>query len=412
MRKTDEMTQPSIDSALLKSIIETAVDAIVVITRDGNVCLVNPATEKLFGYQSSELVGRNVSVLMPEPDHSRHDGYLRNFQTSGERKIIGIGREVEGRRKDGSTFPMYLSVAEAQFGDKGYYTGIIHDLSEQKAYESALRNSEQHLRDVTEAASDWTWEMDKQFRLSFVSDRFRSLTGVALTRVVGQTRWELADENPASAAWKQHMDDLEHHRPFRDFVYRARFAEAPGRIFHFKISGKPVFDKAGRFEGYRGTGTDVTEHVLAKRALRESRRSLETLVSNVQGMVYRCSNDRDWSMEFVSEGGRDITGHPPAVLMQGAVTYASLIHPDDRESAAVQAAQLAQGLNSEVEYRLLRADGEVIWVLQLAKIAWLLVVMSCSFNLVFSLTFLTNYWIANPNILAILNTKDSSLVGG
>ncbi len=185
-----------IDSVLLKSIVESAVDAILVITADGRICLTNPATEKLFGYAAAELLGKNVSILMPEPYHSQHDGYLHNYLTSGERKIIGIGRQVEGRRQDGSTFPMYLSVAEVQHGEVGYFTGIIHDLSQQKAIETALRKSEQHLRDVTEAASDWTWEMDRRFRLSFVSDRFYTLTGVAPEEVVGRTHWDLAGEEP------------------------------------------------------------------------------------------------------------------------------------------------------------------------------------------------------------------------
>ena len=123
MHENNEIIKPSldgeIDSVLLKSIFETAVDAILVINGDGIIHLVNPATEKLFGYQSAELVGQNVSMLMPEPYHSSHDGYLENYHKTGERKIIGIGREVEGWRKDGSSFPMYLSVAQARHGGRG-----------------------------------------------------------------------------------------------------------------------------------------------------------------------------------------------------------------------------------------------------------------------------------------------------
>ncbi|MEN8180361.1 MAG: PAS domain S-box protein [Pseudomonadota bacterium] len=367
MREDNEIINPpndsEIDSLLLKSIVETAVDAIVVITADGQICLANPATEKLFGYQATELIGRNVSVLMPEPHRSRHDGYLHNYLKTGEHKIIGIGRDVEGLCKDGSTFPMYLSVAEVQYGEQPYFTGIIHDLSEQKAIEGALRKSEQHLRDVTEAASDWTWEMDRRFRFTFVSERFYSLTGVAQEKVVGQTRWELAGEGLESDIWRRHFYDLEHHRPFRDFVYRPCFGGTPGRYFHFKVSGKPVFDNAGQFQGYRGTGSDVTEHILAKRALRESRRSLETLVSNVPGMVYRCQNSHERSMEFVSEGGKDLTGYRPAELVGGAVTFESLIHPEDREKVwhEVQTA-LSAHLPFDLTYRISTATGEEKWL--------------------------------------------------
>jgi PAS domain S-box-containing protein len=356
-------TDSEIDSILLKSIIESTVDAIIVINGDGRICLSNPATERLFGYKVSELLGKNVSILMPEPYHSQHDGYLHSYLGGGEPKIIGVGRQVEGRRKDGTTFPMYLSVAEVLHGERHYFTGIIHDLSQQKAIEGALRKSEQHLRDVTEAASDWTWEMDRRFRLSYVSNRFYTLTGVSPEEVVGRTHWELAGENPESPFWKEHCDDLEQHRPFRDFVFRPRFGDAPGWDFHFKVSGKPVFDEFGRFHGYRGTGTDVTEHVLARRALRESRRSLETLMSNVPGMVYRCRNDRERRMEFVSEGGKGLTDYPPEGLVDGNVTFASLIHHDDLPLVwkEIQTA-VAMQVPFELTYRIRTATGEDKWV--------------------------------------------------
>ena len=347
------------DSVLLKAIVETAVDAIVVITDDGLIRQANPATQRLFGYPLDELLGQNVSMLMPEPHHTQHDDYLRNYLETGERKIIGVGREVRGRRRDGSTFPMYLSVTEVYYGDRRYFAGIIHDLSDQKAIETALRESEQHLRDVTEAASDWTWEMDREFRLTFVSNRFYELTGVAPAVVVGRKRWELAGEDPESPRWRLHRDDLERHRPFRDFVYSPRLGDAPGRVLHFKVSGKPLFDIQGAFLGYRGTGTDVTEHVLARRALSESRRSLETLMANVPGMVYRCRNDRDRAMEFVSEGGRSIVGYPPGALVEGGITFGSLIHPDDREAVwnDVQSALPARSA-FELTYRIRTATGE------------------------------------------------------
>ncbi len=359
----DSSRNRDIDTVLLKSIVEAAVDAILVITEDGIIRMVNPATEQLFGYRAKELLGKNVSILVPEPHHGRHDAYLRNYQTTGERRIIGLGREVEGLRKDGNTFPMYLSVAKVKHEERDYFTGIIHDLSEQKAIESALRESEQHLRDVTEAASDWTWEMDQQFRFKFVSERFYRLTGAAPEEVVGRTRWELAAENPQAGRWRQHLEDLQCHRPFRDLVYRPRFGTAPEHIFHFKESGKPIFDGVGQFQGYRGTGTDVTEHLLAKRALRESRRSLETLVSNVPGMVYRCKNDDDWNMEFVSDGGKDLTGYQPADFVSGEVTFASLIHGEDRTMVwdEVQAAlSVRQPFN--LTYRITTAAGEEKWL--------------------------------------------------
>ena len=134
-----EKGHDDIDSALLKAIVDAAVDAILVIDEVGCIRMANPATERLFGYSSGDLLGENVSLLMPEPHRSAHDAYLRHHLRTGERKIIGIGREVSGLRRDGSTFPMYLSVGEVRHLDHRYFAGIIHDLSERRQTETTLR---------------------------------------------------------------------------------------------------------------------------------------------------------------------------------------------------------------------------------------------------------------------------------
>ena len=100
----------------LRSIIDSAVDAIIVIDHRGHIESFNPAAERLFGYPTGEVVGRNVSMLMPSPYHEEHDGYLGRYLASGDRKIIGIGREVTGRRRDGSSVPLHLSVGEMTIG--------------------------------------------------------------------------------------------------------------------------------------------------------------------------------------------------------------------------------------------------------------------------------------------------------
>lgn len=119
--------------------VETAVDAIVVIDERGCVQSINRATVRLFGYDPADVVGCNVSMLMPEPDRSAHDGYIAAFCSTGQAKIIGIGREVAGRRKDGSTFPAELSVAEWRVGDQRYFTGIMRDITVRKEHEAHVR---------------------------------------------------------------------------------------------------------------------------------------------------------------------------------------------------------------------------------------------------------------------------------
>lgn len=117
---------------LFRMLIATAVDGIMVIDTEGTVQIFNAACERLFGYAPEEVLGRNVKMLMPTPYREEHDGYLAHHVKTGERRIIGIGREVVGQRKDGTTFPMYLSVGEGSIEGKTIFVGIIHDLTERE----------------------------------------------------------------------------------------------------------------------------------------------------------------------------------------------------------------------------------------------------------------------------------------
>lgn len=126
------------DQALLSAIMETAVDAIIVIDGDGIIQTVNPATKRLFGYEYAEMIGQNVKRLMPTPFREEHDGYLRNYRNTGHPKIIGIGREVLGKRKDDSIFPMHLAVSQLALGEERLYAGIVRDITDLKTTEAEL----------------------------------------------------------------------------------------------------------------------------------------------------------------------------------------------------------------------------------------------------------------------------------
>src|SRR5204862_190555 len=120
---------PSNEAHLLRAVVDTAVDGVILIDADGRVLMFNPACERLFGYSAAEVIGRNVKMLMPAPYRDEHDHYLDNFHRTGVKKIIGSGREVTGRRRDGTTFPMGLSVGEARQEGQSIFVGIIHDLT-------------------------------------------------------------------------------------------------------------------------------------------------------------------------------------------------------------------------------------------------------------------------------------------
>ena len=137
-RKLGELAQQSSETRW-RSVVDSAVDGIIVIDERGRIEAFNAAAERLFGYTEAEVLGKNVSMLMPSPYRDEHDGYLGRYAHTGTKKIIGIGREVTGQRKDRTTFPLHLSVGEMVIGGQRRFTGILHDLSERVAIEERLR---------------------------------------------------------------------------------------------------------------------------------------------------------------------------------------------------------------------------------------------------------------------------------
>jgi PAS domain S-box-containing protein len=124
-----------------RAVIDAAVDGIIVIDSAGRIEAFNAAAERMFGYREADVLGHNISMLMPEPDRSKHDGYIRHHLDTGEKRIIGIGRAVTGLRLDGQRFPLHLSVGEFEIDGGKHFTGILHDLSRRTELEEQLREA-------------------------------------------------------------------------------------------------------------------------------------------------------------------------------------------------------------------------------------------------------------------------------
>lgn len=134
--KAEEQLRES--EARAKAILETTVDGIITIGVRGNIKSFNNAAEEIFGYKEEEVIGENVSILMPSPHQEQHDQYIKNYLQTGEKKIIGSGREVRGKRKDGSIFPMELAVSEVTWGNEKIFTGSVKDISDRRTLENEI----------------------------------------------------------------------------------------------------------------------------------------------------------------------------------------------------------------------------------------------------------------------------------
>ncbi len=164
-RSLQESADALMDSeARTRAILDTAVDAIVTIGGGGVIQAVNPAMTVLFGYEADELVGANISMLMPSPDREQHDGYLDRYRRTGERRIIGFGRELVGQRKDGSLVPLHLSVGEMELGGRRVYTGILRDITAQREASTALERARDDAEEANRAKSRFLANMSHELR--------------------------------------------------------------------------------------------------------------------------------------------------------------------------------------------------------------------------------------------------------
>lgn len=178
------------NAALLIAIIQNAIDGILTIDERGKIESINPSACKLFEYTPEEVIGKNVSMLMPPPDKAQHDEYLNRYQRTGHAHIIGVGREVVGLKKDGAVFPFRLGISEVQYSGRKIYTGFIHDLSREKEAENQLKEYAAHLEELVEertkslnatvealqtAKEEVSLSLEKEKELGLLKSRFVSI---------------------------------------------------------------------------------------------------------------------------------------------------------------------------------------------------------------------------------------------
>jgi PAS domain S-box-containing protein len=399
--------------ARLQAVMAHAVDGIITINEHGVVESFNPAAERLFGYPCAEVIGHNVSLLMPPPYREEHDGYIDNALKTGVTKIIGIGREVVGLRKDGTTFPLDLSVSDTRLGDRRLFTGIVRDLSERKAAEEALRqaivNALQHaaqLRGLSEAALAVNSAASIEAVLQVTTDRARIIIGArqAVTRAAidqscaqAITAVSVSEKHASRRPYDEHPDDsgidalvCRENRPLR--MTRAELGAQPawrgfGRAqdTHPPMRGwlaAPLIGRDGRHMGviqlsdkYEGEFTENDESILvqlaqmasvavenarlyrlAQEAEEELRRQLQftsAITDNLGEGVYAV--DREGRFTFVNPAAESLLGWTRAELL-GKHSH-ELIHRQSTEGSLLTRGDCALLSLMQGQVMLRRAEG-------------------------------------------------------
>lgn len=251
-----------------KAIIESTVSGIITIGEKGHILSFNPAAEKIFGYSKEEVLNKNISMLMPEPYHSEHDGYLKNYIRTGKKKIIGKGgRELIGQRKDGKIIYIDLGVNEVEVGEKRMFAGLINDITERKLAEEELSKSRDALARAQSIAHLGNWEYDVVNNNIYWSDEVYRIFGVEK---------EAFDHKISSFIELIHPDDREYVQngikasmyDKKPFSVDYRIVLPDGGIRHVHEEAKDIPDEKGKPLRRIGTVQDITERKEAEREIK------------------------------------------------------------------------------------------------------------------------------------------------
>ncbi|HVK98660.1 MAG TPA: MHYT domain-containing protein, partial [Dongiaceae bacterium] len=256
--KYRELSQTAQANAVrLRAILDTAVDGIITINKKGLIMAANQAAERIFGWQNEELLGRNVSMLMPDPFRSHHDGYLENYLKTGVAHIIGVGRDVEAIHKDGHHFPMRLAIGHVHLPREDWFVGFVTDISHRVQMEQALKDNEEKLRSLLSNIPGAAYRtlLDESWPMIFISDAIESITGYPPQdfQLPTPTRSFADLVVPEDQALVSYLEQYLH--PYH-LEYRIRHRD--GRVRWLLDTGSCVFDENGKPLWLDGFLMDIT----------------------------------------------------------------------------------------------------------------------------------------------------------
>ncbi|REL37163.1 PAS domain-containing sensor histidine kinase [Thalassotalea euphylliae] len=277
-------------NAQIQSVIDTVVDGFIIIDEKGQIQSFNAAACRIFGYQSEEVLGKNVNVLMPEPFHSEHDGYLANYLTTGTKKIIGKGREIKAQRKNGETFPMELSVNELFIDEQRYFLGTISDITSRKLGEAQLRTSVKYAETLLDTVIDGLITIDSRGQIKEFNKAAQRIFGYQKSEVVGQNV-KILMPDPYHSEHDQYLQNY-HHSGVKKIIGLGREVAArkkDGTIFPIELGVNEMKNEGETI--FVGTIHDISERKAAESEIQTYMDQLKVSNEELDQFAYIASHD-------------------------------------------------------------------------------------------------------------------------
>lgn len=290
LRRHSEMAFRQSESHL-RAVMDNVIDGLVTIDVHGTIETFNPACERIFGYTAGEVIGRNVKLLMPEPYHSAHDGYLSRYLATGDARIIGTaGREVSGKRKDGSVFPMDLSISEFVLEDGRHFSGIVRDITARKEAERKTWESQERYRALVEASAQivWVWKEGNTDSTAPLGVWWEKTTGQPASAIATFGWLDVVHPDDRAGARKIWEDALANGS---DFEMEYRLRTRSGAYLHAAVRGVAVRNADGSLREFIGSLNDITARRQAEEQLLRYTRDLERSNKELDDFAYIASHD-------------------------------------------------------------------------------------------------------------------------
>ena len=317
------------DIFLFESIYACLTEGILVVDQSGILIRVNPSAEKMFGYSSGELINQKVEILIAEKLHESHKLHRENFIKNPHARPLGKGFELSGKRKDGSEFPVEISLNPIKIEENLVIICVIVDITERLTLQRTVKKKDHEMQVAQDLAEIGSWRWNALSNEANFSAQFYKIYGLQVgdKRLNINSIYDCLHPEDSKMAFEL-MEEANTKKNAYQMEYR--IIGFDGKTRHVIAKGSAVYDNNDKVIGKFGTIQDISTRIKTNMALLESERRIKTLINNVPGVVYQSKNSKNWEVFYISEGCFALTGYRAKEFIDETINFGDLIIDEDK----------------------------------------------------------------------------------